>query len=189
MTSLPRIYLVRGVVALAWAAAFSAVSNSLTLPAVVLLIVYPLIDAVASLLDAHADPGTSARKLQLFNTALSGLAALALGLAAVHGAGAVLFTFGVWASVSGGAQLAVAVRRRSPELSRQWPMLIAGTLSVIAGVSYLPAAFADHPALSMLILYTTAGGISFVVQAATLARRQHRRAALAEPQDAEEAAR
>jgi uncharacterized membrane protein HdeD (DUF308 family) len=189
MTSLLRIYLVRGVVALAWAAAFSAVSDSLTLPAVVLLIVYPLIDVVSSLLDAHADPGSWARKLQLFNTALSSLAALALGLAAGRGAGAVLFSFGVWAIVSGCAQLTVAIRRRSPELGRQWPMLIAGTLSMLAGVSYLPAALADQPALDMLILYTAAGGTFFVVQAATLARRQHRRALRSEAGDAKEASR
>ncbi|MEH1168693.1 DUF308 domain-containing protein [Micromonospora sp. CPCC 205539] len=174
MPSLLRIYLVRGLIAIAWAAGFSAVSDSLTAATVVLLISYPLIDVVASLLDAREDPGTPARRLQIFNTALSALTALALGLAAISGIGAVLFTFGVWAIVSGVAQFTVAIRR-SPELGRQWPMLIAGALSVIAGATYLPAALGDEPSLGMLIVYTAAGGIFFVLQAASLAWRQRRR--------------
>jgi uncharacterized membrane protein HdeD (DUF308 family) len=139
MSPLFRIHLVRGLVAIAWAVGFSTVSGSLSAACVVLLIGYPLIDVVASLLDARADPGTPARTLQVFGTALSALTALALGLAAFSGVGAVLFVFGVWAIVSGVAQFGVAVRRRT-ELGRQWPMLIAGALSVIAGASYLPAA-------------------------------------------------
>ena len=177
MSTLLRIYLVRGLIAIAWAAGFSAVNDSLTATSVILLIIYPLIDVVASLLDAREDPGTPARKLQIFNTTLSALTALALGLAAISGIGAVLFTFGVWAIVSGVAQFTVAIRRRSPELGRQWPMLIAGAFSVIAGATYLPAALGDDPSLSMLILYTAAGGVFFVLQAASLAWRQRRRAA------------
>jgi uncharacterized membrane protein HdeD (DUF308 family) len=165
---------IRGLVAIAWAAGFSTVSGSLTAVCVVLLIGYPLIDVVASLLDAREDPGTPARTLQIFNTALSALAALALGLAAVGGVGAVLFVFGVWAIVSGIAQFSVAIRRRSTDLGRQWPMLIAGALSVIAGASYLPAALGGAPALTMLIVYTAAGGVFFVLQAASLAWRQRR---------------
>jgi uncharacterized membrane protein HdeD (DUF308 family) len=174
MSPLFRVYLVRGLVAIAWAAVFAAVSDSLTPVTVVLLVGYPLIDVVASLLDAREDPGTPARALQIFNTTLSALAALALGLGAISGIGAVLFAFGVWAIVSGIAQFTVAVRRRNTELGRQWPMLIAGALSVIAGATYLPAALGPDPGLSMLILYTAAGGVFFVLQAASLAWR-HRR--------------
>jgi uncharacterized membrane protein HdeD (DUF308 family) len=175
MSPLFRIYLIRGLVAIAWSVGFSAVSGSLTALSVVLLIVYPLVDVVASLLDARENPGTPARMLQIFNTVLSALAALALGLAALGGVGAVLFAFGVWAIVSGIAQFSVAIRRRGTELGRQWPMLIAGALSVIAGATYLPAALGDAPALTMLVVYTAAGGIFFVLQAASLAwlRRRH----------------
>ena len=113
MSPLFRIHLVRGLVAIAWAACFATVSGSLGAASVALLVGYPLIDVVASLLDARADPGTPARTLQISNTALSALTALALGLAALGGVGAVLFVFGVWAIVSGIAQFGVAVRRRA----------------------------------------------------------------------------
>ncbi|MYS22923.1 Uncharacterized membrane protein HdeD, DUF308 family [Streptomyces sp. DvalAA-14] len=174
MSLLLRIHLVRGLAAIAWAVVFSTVHDALSGASVVLLIAYPLIDVVASLLDARADPGTRARTLQLFGTALSAAAAVALGVCAVRGPAAVLFTFGVWAIVSGAAQFTVAVRRRGGELGRQWPMLIAGALSVIAGATYLVAALGRHPDLDALTTYTAAGGTFFVLQAATFAWRQRR---------------
>lgn len=111
-----------------------------------------------------------------------GLIAIAwsAGFAAISGIGAVLFVFGLWAIVSGAAQLTVAIRRRSPELGRQWPMLIAGALSVIAGFTYLPVAVGDDPNLTALIMYTAAGGAFFVIQAATLAWKQRHRARVAQ---------
>ncbi|GAA1295053.1 hypothetical protein Psi02_61480 [Planotetraspora silvatica] len=175
MSILQRIYLVRGLVAIAWAVGFTAVHDSLSTVSVALLVAYPLIDVVASLLDAREDPGSSARTLQVFNTALSALAAVALGVTAVSGAAAVLIAFGVWAVVSGAAQFTVAVRRRGPELGRQWPMLIAGALSVIAGATYFVQAAGEHPSLDPLVTYTAAGGTFFVLQAAALAWRRRRR--------------
>ncbi|MCS7475294.1 DUF308 domain-containing protein [Umezawaea endophytica] len=175
MSTLFRVHLVRGLVALAWAAAFAAVHGSLTAASVALLVAYPVIDVVASLFDVREDPGTPARTLQVFSTALSALAAVGLGLSAVSGVGAVLFTFGAWAIVSGIAQFTFAVRRRDTGLGRQWPMLVAGALSVIAGATYLPAALGRDPGLSMLVLYTAAGGLFFVLQAAILAWRRRGR--------------
>lgn len=173
MSSLRRIYLVRGLVALVWSGAFALLHTPLTGLVVALLVIYPLIDVVATLLDVRA--GTPGRTLQVFNTVLSGLAAVGLGVAAAAGGvGPVLFVFGVWAIVSGLAQLIVALRRRSPELGRQWPLLIAGTLSVIAGGSYIPVALGDSPSLVALIMYTAAGGTFFVVQAGILAWKSRR---------------
>ena len=172
MSSLRRIYLVRGLVALAWSATFALVHTPLTGFVVALLVVYPLIDVVATLLDIRADQ--QGRRLQVFNASLSGLAAVGLGTASLAGVGPVLFVFGLWAIVSGLAQLIVALRRRGPELGRQWPLLVAGTLSVIAGGSYLPVALGDGPALTALIMYTAAGGAFFVIQAGILTWKARR---------------
>jgi uncharacterized membrane protein HdeD (DUF308 family) len=174
-----RIYLIRGLVAIAWAISFAAVSNSLTVLSAALLVAYPLIDVIASLLDSRETPGTPARMLQVWNTALSALAALGLGVAAARGIGPVLLVFGTWAIVSGTAQFTVAIRRHSTELGRQWPMLIAGALSVVAGASYLLTALGDAPVLTMLIVYTAAGGVFFILQAASLAFRLRRRSGTA----------
>jgi hypothetical protein len=53
------LFLIRGLIAIAWAAAFAAVADSLTVGVGVLLVVYPLIDAVASLIDARSQQGSA----------------------------------------------------------------------------------------------------------------------------------
>ena len=182
-TSNTRLFLTRGVVAIAWAAVFAAVSNSVTtgvtVGAAVLLVLYPLIDVVASVIDARGQRG-SARQLLLAGAAASTVAAVALGVAATGSVGDVLAVFGVWAAISGAAQLVVALRRRAL-LGSQWPLLLAGGLSVLAGVVYLMAAAGDDPELTPLVLYTAAGGTYFVVQAWLLARRRRRSAKPAGP--------
>jgi uncharacterized membrane protein HdeD (DUF308 family) len=177
-----RLFLTRGVLAIAWAAVFAAVSHSLTtavtVGAGVLLVLYPLIDVVASLIDAQSQHG-SARRLLLADTAVSAVAAVALGVAATGNVADVLAVFGVWAALSGAAQLVVALRRRA-QLGKQWPMRIAGGASIIAGVAYIIASTAHHPRLMVLVIYTATGGVEFVVQAWLLARRG-RLAAAADP--------
>jgi hypothetical protein len=75
----------RGLVAIAWAAVFAAVSHSLrtgvTVGAGILLVRYPLIDVIASLIDARSQDG-SARQLLLAGAAVSVAAAVAVGVAA-----------------------------------------------------------------------------------------------------------
>jgi hypothetical protein len=48
-----RLFLVRGVVAIAWAVVFVMVSDSLTTGVRVLLVLYPVIDVVGSVIDAR----------------------------------------------------------------------------------------------------------------------------------------
>jgi uncharacterized membrane protein HdeD (DUF308 family) len=170
------LFLTRGLVAIAWAAAFAAVSDSLTtgvtVGAGVLLVRYPLIDVVASLVDARSQRG-SARQLLLAGAAASGVAAVALGVAATGSVADVLAVFGVWAGISGAAQLVVALRRRA-QFGNQWPLLLAGGVSVFAGVAYVIASAGANPMLDMLALYAATGGIDFVAQAGLLARRRRR---------------
>ena len=79
--------------------------------------------------------------------------------------------FGVWAGVSGAAQVVVALRRRA-QYGSQWPMLLAGGVSVIAGFVYVASAAGDDPTLGRLAVYAATGGADFVIQAWLLARRR-----------------
>ena len=172
-----QLFLTRGLVAIAWAAVFAAVSESLTtggtVAAGILLVLYPLIDQVASLIDARSQHG-SARQLLLANAAVSAVAALALGVAATGTVTDVFAVFGAWAALTGAAQLVVALRRRA-QLGNQWPLLLANGVSVIGGVAFILAAVAaDNPNLSMLAIYAATGGTEFVIQAGLLARRRRR---------------
>jgi hypothetical protein len=105
-----KTFLIRGLVAIAWAAVFAAVSDSLTtgvtVGAGILLVLYPLIDAVASLIDARSQHG-STRRLLLANAVVSAVAAGALGVAATGSVADVLVVFGAWAAITGAAQVVV----------------------------------------------------------------------------------
>ena len=170
------LFLTRGLLAIAWSAVFAAPSGSLTtavtVGAGVLLVLYPLIDVGGSLIDARSQHG-SARQLLLADAAVSTVAAAALGVAATGSVANVFAVFGVWALISGAAQLVVALRRRA-QLGNQWPMLLAGGVSTIAGVAYIIVSGANHPSLMPLVIYTATGGVEFVVQAWLLARRRRR---------------
>ena len=178
-----QLFLTRGAVAIAWAAVFAAASHSLTtavtVGAGVLLVLYPLIDVVASVIDARSQQG-SARQLLLAGAAVSAAAAVALGVAATGSVADVLAVFGVWAAISGAAQLVVALHRRAL-LGNQWPMLLAGGGSVIGGLAYIIVAAGGNPKLRLLAIYAATGGVEFVIQAWLLARRRHRLTAVPTP--------
>nr|BFD88013.1 membrane protein [Streptomyces sp. Xyl84] len=168
-SSLLKLYLGRGVLAVAWAVAFAGAHDTLGAAAISLLVVYPLIDAVSSLIDHRALPEGSERNVTAFNGVLSTLAAVAVGVAGAGGVAAVLATFGAWAVISGVAQVIVGLRRRGPELGKQWPMLIAGGLSVLVGAFYVIQAAGENPSLDVLSVYATGGGVFFIAQAGLLA--------------------
>ena len=178
-----QVFLTRGVVAIAWAVVFAAASHSLTtavtVGAGVLLVLYPLIDVVASVIDARSQQG-SARQLLLAGAAVSAAAAVALGVAATGSVADVLAVFGVWAAISGAAQLVVALRRRAL-LGNQWPMLLAGGGSVIGGLAYIILAAGGNPKLRLLAIYAASGGVEFIIQAWLLARRRRRLTAVPTP--------
>lgn len=170
-SSLTRLYIVRGLLAISWAAVFASAHTVPGALAIGLLIVYPLIDAVSSLIDYRAMPNGAERRVTAFNGWLSTIAAVAMGMAGAAGVAPALAVFGLWAVVSGTAQVVVGLRRRGPELGKQWPMLIAGGLSFLVGIFYDIQAVGAKPSLDVLSVYATGGGVFFVVQALLLAWR------------------
>jgi uncharacterized membrane protein HdeD (DUF308 family) len=166
------VYVARGVIAIAWAAVFAAVSETLTTGVGVLLVLYPLIDAVASLIDAQRQRG-STRQLLLADAAVSAIAAIGLGIAATGSREDVFAVFGAWALISGLAQFVVALRR-GPRFGKQWPMLFAGIGSILIGTVFIVAATRNNPPLEMLAIYAATGGADFLVEAWLLVRRRRR---------------
>ncbi|MDY0743520.1 hypothetical protein SNE35_03345 [Paucibacter sp. R3-3] len=173
-TSLSKLYLCRGLLALLWAAAFAPVHASLGAAATALLVIYPLIDAISSLVDYRALQRDAERRITAFNATLSTLAAIATGSVAAYGPAAVLAVFGAWAAIAGAAQFALGIRRRGEEFGRQWPMLVSGGLSFLVGITYCIQATGPMPSLAVLSVYATGGGGFFVIQAGLLAWRSRR---------------
>jgi uncharacterized membrane protein HdeD (DUF308 family) len=167
-SALRRLYFARFAFAIAWAAATFAIAGDLNPLAVTLFVIYPLFDVAAAVVDARASRATGPPTLLYVNIAVSLLAAIGLAVAGTSGIPAMLRVWGAWAIVAGLVQLSVGVTRR--DMGGQWPMIISGGLSVLAGGSFVAAASADHPALANAIGYAVPGAVFFLISAVRLGR-------------------
>ena len=163
-SALRRLYFVRFGFAVVWAALVLTTGSDLGALAVVLLVLYPVFDVAAAVVDAR----TSRTRGLYVNIAISSLAAIGLAIAGAADIPAVLRVWGVWAIVAGLVQLAVAIGRR--KMGGQWPMILSGGLSTLAGTSFILAAATDDAKLSNLAGYAVVGGVFFLVSALRLGR-------------------
>ena len=164
--SLRRLYFVRFGFALVWAGLLFATASSLGPVSLALLVLYPLFDVVAAVLDARSAKAGKPIAALYVNVAVSLLAAGGLAVAAASGIPGVLRVWGTWAIVAGVVQLVVGAARRG--LGGQWPMILSGAISVVAGSSFILQATKDGASLSALAGYATLGGIFFLVSALRL---------------------
>ena len=167
-SALRRLYFVRFGFAIVWALVMFTTTDHLGPLAMTLLVLYPLFDVAAAVIDARASRATGSPTLLYVNVAVSLLAAVGLAFADAFGIPAVLRVWGAWAVAAGLIQLIVAVARRG--MGGQWPMIISGGLSVLAGGSFIVTAAADSPTLTNAIGYAIAGAVFFLVSAVRLGR-------------------
>jgi uncharacterized membrane protein HdeD (DUF308 family) len=157
--TLRRLYLARFGFAVVWAGLLLLVGTPFGLAAAVLVVLYPLVDAAAAVVDLR---GSRSREL-VANAVVSLVVAVGLGFAATSGVPAVLRVWGAWAIVAGALQLVVALRRRG--LGGQWPMILSGGLSVLVGVGFVLSAAAPDATLTNIAGYAALGGVFFLVSA------------------------
>lgn len=166
-SSLRRLYLVRAAFALVWAVPVALAGAGLGPVVIALVVLYPLFDVAAAIVDARASR-RSENVLGLYvNIAVSLLAAGGVAVAgATSGTPGVLRVWGAWAIVSGVVQLVVGVRRR--RMGGQWPMILSGGLSAGAGTSFILMASRPDAVLTSVAGYAAVGGIFFLVSAIRL---------------------
>lgn len=163
--ALRRLYFIRFGFAVVWAALLFASASDLGPLSVTLLVLYPLFDVAAAVIDSR-----SSRTTALYvNIAISALAAVGLAIGCASGIPAVLRVWGAWAILAGVVQLIVGLGRR--KMGGQWPMILSGGISVLAGSSFVAQAGGDNASLRSLAGYATLGGIFFLVSALRLGRR------------------
>ena len=179
LSGLRSLYLIRVAFSLIWVALVVTTSASLvstdrpTTIAAVLLIVYPLWDVIATLLERRTAGTGSTDRVGTTNMAL-GLATTAGMIIAVFSTiGTALLVFGVWALLSGAIQLVVAIRRRRT-VGAQWPMVISGGLSVLAGASFAAMSASATSSLSTIAGYSAFGAFWFLVSVIALSIRSRR---------------
>jgi uncharacterized membrane protein HdeD (DUF308 family) len=113
---------------------------------VTLLVLYPVVDAAAAAVDLRSSRSGRHRRLLVLTMALSLLAAGGLALAAASGKPDVLRVWGAWAVTAGLVQLVVASSRR--RLGGQWPLVLSGAISALAGAGFVLAAGGTDPSLT-----------------------------------------
>ncbi|MFJ8273138.1 hypothetical protein ACIQ8G_23055 [Streptomyces sp. NPDC094154] len=165
--ALRKLYFVRFAFAAVWAAVLFATASTLGPLSVTLLVIYPLFDVAAAVVDIRTARANGGAATGLYaNIVISTLAGMGLAVAAASGIPAVLRVWGLWAITAGLVQLVVgAVRRR---LGGQWPMIASGAISTVAGASFIAQAGGENAFLGSLAGYAFLGGVFFLISALRL---------------------
>ncbi|MDX3851730.1 DUF308 domain-containing protein [Streptomyces sp. AK02-01A] len=167
--TLRKLYFLRFAFAAVWAALLFATADTLGPLSAALLVIYPLFDVAAAVVDVRSAKANGGTAPALYvNIAISSLAAIGLAVAATSGIPAILRVWGAWAIASGIVQLVAGAVRR--QLGGQWPMIISGAISTVAGASFFAQAGSGNPTLGSLAGYAFLGGVFFLVSAFRLNR-------------------
>jgi uncharacterized membrane protein HdeD (DUF308 family) len=167
-------YFTRAAFSVAWIAAAIAF-NGQPGPTVFLLIIYPLWDGVANLVDARANGGLRINPSQALNVVVSIITTLAVAVAAATSMYAVLATFGIWAILSGLLQLYTGVRRWR-RYGAQWAMILSGAQSALAGGFMISQSLGTAPPTILDIApYAGFGAFYFLLSAIWLVVSANRR--------------
>lgn len=170
-------YYLRAAVSLLWVAAAFAVATHHAGVAAVLLVIYPLWDAIANHLDARASGGLAANRTQAINVVISVATTIAVLIAMRAGIHAVLGVYGAWAILSGLLQLGTALRRRK-RYGAQWAMILSGAQSALAGGLFIVRSLRPTmPTIADIAGYAAVGAIYFLLSALWMTfSKRHREA-------------
>ncbi len=166
---LRNLYYVRFGFAVVWAGLVVLTASTLNPASIALLVIYPLFDVAAAVIDFRSSGATRPRAPLYVNMALSLLTAIGLAVAVTSGTPNVLRVWGVWAITAGIVQLIVAILRY--RLGGQWAMILSGGISTLAGTSFILRAGGSNASVKGIAGYATLGGIFFLISAIRLHRR------------------
>ncbi|PZE34254.1 hypothetical protein [Curtobacterium sp. MCPF17_031] len=166
---LRNLYFLRSAFQLVWALVLIIAGSATGLSplTITLLLLYPLFDVAAAIVDHRASRATGPASLLYVNMALSVLAAVGLGFAVASGTSAVMVVWGLWAVTAGAVQLIVALLRR--KLGGQWPMILSGGISVLAGAGFILQSTKSE-SVTGLGGYAILGAVFFLISAIRLGR-------------------
>lgn len=173
---LMRYYFARAGFSVFWVVLVSTLGQAQPLVGVILLVAYPLWDALANWVDAARSGGLGRNRSHAINVAVSLLTTLAVLVALQMGLPAVLAVFGAWAILSGLSQLVTALGRWK-SYGAQWAMVLSGAQSALAGGFFVMQAQGPVPAVIPIIAgYAGFGAVYFLVSgvALVLAARRKR---------------
>jgi len=167
--SLRSLYFLRAAFSVLWAILLSVVLKTSPRISNILLIIYPLWDVFATCLDIKASSHQVSKAPQYINIVIGILTSIGVVLALQKGVPEALMVFGVWALVTGLIQLILGLRRRR-ELGGQWPMILSGGQSMLAGITFILLAHSPTMGINSLVGYALFGAFYFLISAIRLWR-------------------
>jgi uncharacterized membrane protein HdeD (DUF308 family) len=167
--SLRNLYFSRTAFSLIWVLFVLTFAKSNPGVATVLFIIYPAWDVLATLFDIRANPPASNKTPQYVNVVIGGVTTIGVALALQKGIPQALLVFGAWAILTGLIQLILGLRRRK-DLGGQWPMIISGGQSMLAGTSFIVMANAPDQGITTLAGYAAFGAFYFLLSAFRLSK-------------------
>jgi uncharacterized membrane protein HdeD (DUF308 family) len=166
---LKRYYFTRFAVSAVWVVLAFTIAKHLPPLAAIMLVGYPLWDAVANVVDARRSGGLARNKAQLLNFVVSSITAIAVAVALTRSNNDVLIVFGIWAGFSGILQLAAAVGRWKTT-GAQWAMILSGAQSALASAFLIKMAYGLEPVgIANIAPYAAFGAFYFLVSSISLA--------------------
>ncbi|MDT3403623.1 hypothetical protein [Mucilaginibacter terrae] len=166
--ALRSLYFTRTAFSVIWVTLVALFAKSSPGFATMLLIIYPAWDVVGTLLDIRANKqsGTSLMP-QYINAGISIVTTIAVAIAIQKGVPQALIVFGIWAILTGVIQLVLGLKRRIA-LGGQWPMILSGGQSTLAGVSFIVMAHAPTMGIVNLAGYSAFGAFYYLLSAIRL---------------------
>ena len=167
--ALRSLYFLRAAFSITWATLITFFVGKSVGLGTALFIIYPVWDVLGTLLDIRANQNSLSKTPQYLNAGISVITALAVGIALRTGVPEALIVFGIWAIITGLIQLILGLRRRK-SLSGQWPMIISGGQSVIAGGSFIILAHDPTMGIASLAGYAAFGAFYYLLSAFRLSK-------------------
>jgi hypothetical protein len=162
-------YISRALFSALWVALALTIGKAHPALGIGLVIAYPAWDSVANYVDAKRNGGLRANPTQMLNVAVSAVVTLAVAIATTRNFHLVITVIGIWATLSGLLQLSTAVRRWRGS-GAQWPMVLSGAQSALAGGFFVTQAANAAVRLSVADVapYAAFGATYFAISAAIL---------------------
>lgn len=166
--SLRGLYFARTVFSVIWVILLSVFVKTNSSIANILFIIYPAWDVFATYLDIRANPAHASKTPQYVNMVIGILTTVGVALALQRGVPVAIVVFGIWAIVTGLIQLILGLRRR--KLGGQWPMIISGGQSMLAGSVFIAMSNSPTMGISSLAGYSAFGAFYFLLSAIRLSK-------------------
>ncbi|KAI0911393.1 hypothetical protein F4823DRAFT_561042 [Ustulina deusta] len=162
---LKKYYFARVAFSAVWVAAAFTVGDAYYLAAAVLLVIYPLWDAAACLVDAQHSGGLANNQSQAINLLVSLATTVLVLVGVIINMHWVFGVYGAWAILSGLMQLGAAVRRWKTT-GAQWAQILSGAQSSLAGGFFIFQATQPMvPSIDGIAGYAAFGAFYFLVSA------------------------